>query len=166
MCAPLDCYAGNCGGATNVNRLGATPHLCKQGPGSYAIGSFNTNANREECEYLWDEEVDGSGNILVSPTSNTVGFCFDHGMYKYDPTGGSNPTIPIPGCEQLQLHGTDEGSQGDPNDPTTYFGAVDWGCVSTTTGFGSATGKIKVHRPTGVTIDKPRFLYHRVMNAN
>jgi hypothetical protein len=164
MCKPLNCYSGNCG-MNNVNRLGAAPYQCKQGGGSYAVGTFVTTANREECEYSWDYEIDGSGNILESPTSNTVGFCFDHGMYKYDPTGGNNPTIPLPGCEQLQLHGTQEGSNGDPNDPTAYFGAVYFGCVDLTTGFGSATGKL-VRQPTGVTIDKPRFLYHRVMSAN
>ena len=162
MCAPLNCYSGNCG-SNNVNRHGAFPHRCQQPD---AQGTFNTGPAREECQYLWQYEADGSGNILLSPTSDSVGFCTDQGMYQYDPTGGTNPTIPLPGCEQLQLHGLDEGSNGDPSNPTAYFGAVDFGCVDTTTAFGSAAGKLRVHRPTGVTIDQPRFLYHRVMGSN
>jgi hypothetical protein len=162
MCAPLNCYSGNCGSA-DVNRHGAAPHRCQQGNGIDARGSFHTEPAREECLYMWQYEADGSGNILVSPTSDSVGFCTDQGMYKYDPTGGNNPTIPLPGCEQLQLMGT--GSDGDAGNPTVYFGAIDFGCVDTTTAFGSARGKLQMHRP-GVTIDQPRFLYHRVMGAN
>ena len=162
MCKPLNCYSGNCG-TNNANRLGASPHRCNSVD---ARGTFDTGAGREECEYLWSEEIDGSGNVLVSPTSDSMGFCFNHFLYKYDPTGGNNPTIPLPGCEDLQLHGTDEGSNGDPNNPTAYFGAVDFGCVDTTTAFGSAAGKLQMHRSTGVTIEKPRFLYHRVMGSN
>jgi hypothetical protein len=161
FCKPLNCYAGNCG-QNNINRLGASGNACKNPD---RVGSFNTQAAHEECEYLWSEEIDGSGNILTSPTSDTMGFCFDHYQYMYDPTGGTNPTIHYPGCEQLQLHGLDEGSNGDPNNPTAYFGAVDFGCVDTTTGFGSAAGK-RVAMPQGITIDKPRPLYHRVMGSN
>jgi hypothetical protein len=163
MCAPLPCYSGNCG-TNNVNRLGASPHRCNS---TDAVGTFNTGSNREECEYLWSEEIDGSNNWLPSPTSDTMGFCFDHGMYQYDPTGGSNPTINLPGCEQLQLHGLDEGSNGDPSNPTAYFGAVDFGCVDTTTaGFGSGSARGKIMNHPGITIDKPRFLYHRVVGTN
>jgi len=159
ICKPVDCYSGNCGGTGNPNRLGMAGNSCKPGD---RVGSFNVSANREECEYLWSEEIDGSGNLLPSPTSDSVGFCFDHGLYKYDPTGGTNPTIPYPGCEQLQLHGTDEGSNGDPSMPTVYFGAGDFGCINSTLALGSATGK-RVPSHPGITIDKPRFLYHRVM---
>ena len=159
MCKPLDCYSGNCG-TNDANRLGAVGNRC-QVPDR--VGTFNTQKGHEECEYLWSEEIDGSNNFLPSPTSDSMGFCFDHNQYKYDPTGGNNPTIPFPGCEALQLHGADEGSQGDPSMPTTYFGAVDFGCVNSTLAIGSATGK-RLPQHAGITLDKPRFLYHRVMS--
>ena len=104
MCAPLDCYAGNCG-SNNVNRIGAAPHRCANPD---AVGTFGSG---EECQYLWARELDGSGHWLPSPTSNSVGFCVDHDAYG------------MPRCEDLPLHGSG-----------SALGAVDLGCVSTTTG--------------------------------
>ena len=168
MCAPLDCSSGACG-TSNVNQFGMAPHRCKNPDITTGTGAQPPTLH-EECEYLWSEELDGSGNWLPSPTSNTMGFCFDHSQYKYDPTGGNNPTITYPDCQNLQIHGLDEGSNGDPTMPNAYFGAVDFGCVSTTTagfGSGSAMGKtIPVRDIKGITIDKPRFLYHRVVGTN
>ena len=158
FCKPLNCYSGNCG-TNDANRLGEVGNRC-QVPDRQ--GTFDTRKGYEECEYLWSEELDGSGNWLPSPTSDTMGFCFNHGVYKYDPTGGNNPTIPYPGCEQLALMAT--GS--DPSMPLTYFSAADFGCIDSTMvfGSGSAAGKrLPLH--TGITLDKPRFLYHRVMGG-
>ena len=99
LCKPLDCYAGHCG-SNDENRLGAAPHRCANPD---AAGSFGSG---EECEYLWRQELDGNRMWLPSPFSDSVGFCFDHSQYKYDPTLGTDPTIPYPPCEQLQLHAT------------------------------------------------------------
>ena len=150
MCAPLDCYAGHCGSG-DVNRIGAAPHRCTTPD---ALGTFGSD---ESCEYLWREEVDGQDTWLPSANSNAVGFCFDHSQYLYDPSGGNNPTIPYPSCEQLQLHA----SGSDRTMPLTYFGAVDFGCVSTTTGGVMFSGKVA--RPT---IDLPRAPYHRATLGN
>jgi len=147
MCKPIDCYAGNCG-SNDVNRIGAAPHRCSTPD---ALGNFGSDEN---CEYLWSEELDSTNNWLPSANSNTVGFCFDHSKYKYDPTGGNNPTIAYPSCEQLQLTATGT----DPNDPLTYFSAVDFGCVSTTTAGVMFSGKVTRHH-----IDRPRGAYHRAM---
>ena len=103
MCAPLDCYAGNCG-SNDANRLGAAPHRCMAPD---AVGNFGSD---EECEYLWREEFDGSGHLLRSPYSDTIGFCVDHAAYN------------LPSCKDLPLEGS--GSALD---------AVDLGCVSTAT---------------------------------
>jgi hypothetical protein len=56
---------------------------------------------------------------------------------------------------------------GDKTQPLTYWGAADWGCVkSTTAGFGSGSATGKVHALRDLPgFEKPRFLYHRVMNA-
>ena len=136
MCAPLDCYAGHCG-SNDENRLGAAPHRCMQPD---AVGNFGSD---EECEYLWREEIDGSGHVLRSPYSDTLGACFDHSQYLYDPAGGSDLTTPLPSCKDLPLHGS--GSALD---------AVDLGCVSTATAGSSFTRT----RPA-----LPRMLYHRLM---
>jgi hypothetical protein len=164
MCAPLDCYAGNCG-TNDVNRAGASPHRCISGNGSDAVGTFDTRKGHEECQYLWYNEVDGSGNVLVSPTSDSVGFCLDHGLYKYDSNSSGaidNNDQFLPGCEALQI----VGSGSDPSDANSYWGAVDLGCVSTTTaGLGSAHGRAHVNMKD-VLVERPRFLYHRVMGAN
>jgi len=136
MCKPLDCYAGNCG-SNDVNRLGAAPHRCTAPD---AVGTFGSG---EECQYMWANELDGNGHWLPSKYSDSVGFCFDHSQYKYDPTGGTNPTITFPPCEQLQVHGT--GS--NPADPLTYFGAVDFGCVSSQTAGLAFGGKPRAMAP-------------------
>jgi hypothetical protein len=143
MCAPLDCYAGNCG-SNDSYRKGAAPHRCLSPD---AVGLFGAG---EECQYLWVHELDGSGTYLPSTTSNTVGFCFDHSKYPYDPSGGNNPTTPLPSCKDVQLHATGSNAA----DPLTYFGADDLGCVSTTTAGLMFTSK---------RIEMPRMLYHRVM---
>jgi hypothetical protein len=173
MCKPADCYdgaGGHCGVGSSqgiyINQPGAAPHRCHLPDISVGVGSSSISKT-ESCEYLWREEVDGSGNFLPSATSDTMGFCYDHQQYSYDPTGGNNPTVKLPDCQQLQL----KGSGSDATMPLTYFGAVDFGCISTTTagiGSGSAMGKA-IQVPgmrTGVTIERPRFLYHRVMGAN
>jgi hypothetical protein len=74
FCSPLDCYAGHCG-SNDSNRFGAAPHRC-QTPD--AVGNFGSD---EECEYMWHEELDGSGNWLPSAYSDTVGVCVDHAAY-------------------------------------------------------------------------------------
>jgi hypothetical protein len=147
MCKPVDCYAGNCGSG-DANRIGGAPHRCSTPD---ALGNFGSDEN---CEYLWAEERTDTGDWLPSATSNTVGFCFDHSKYLYDPTGGNNPTIPYPSCEQLQLHATGT----DMNDPLTYYGAVDFGCVSTTTGGIMFSGKTERR-----ALDLPRAPYHHAM---
>jgi hypothetical protein len=136
MCAPLDCYAGHCG-SNDENRLGAAPHRCMPPD---AVGNFGSD---EECQYLWANELDGSGRLLRSPYSDTVGFCLDHSQYLYDPAGGSDLTTPLPSCKDLPLEGS--GSALD---------AVDLGCVSTAT----AGSNLMRTRPA-----LPRMLYHRVM---
>jgi hypothetical protein len=116
MCAPLDCYAGNCG-SNDANRLGAAPHRCMP---SDAVGNFGSD---EECQYLWASEIDGSGQLLRSPYSDSVGFCVDHAAYN------------LPSCKDVPLHGS--GSAYD---------AVDLGCVSTATAGSSFTRTRPVSR--------------------
>jgi hypothetical protein len=105
LCAPLDCYAGNCG-SNSANLGGAEPHACS---GSDARGPFNvataTN-NGDHCMYSWVAEIDDTGTHVPSATSNTVGFCVDHSRHS------------MPSCDALPLG---SGSQS----------AAAYGCVST-----------------------------------
>ena len=100
FCAPLDCYAGNCG-SNNANSAGAAPHRCANPD---ALGAFGSG---EECRYMWFDELDGSGNWLHSPYSDSVGICVDHDAYG------------MPRCQDLPL----AGSGSTP-------GAAELGCVS------------------------------------
>ena len=71
----------------------------------------------------------------------------------YDPNGGTNYTIPYPTCQELQLQATGT----DPNQPLTYYGAADFGCVDSATA-GHFTGKLPVPKQLGF-----RAPYHRAM---
>lgn len=161
-CHPLDCYdgsAGQCGGIGNPNRHGQYPDSCDT---NHRVGLFQTGPGREECAYQWKWEVGSGGAFLSSQHSMDVGFCMDHMLYKYDPTGGNNPTMPLPGCELLKLHGTHNAA--DLANPTVYFGAVDVevACVNPMLAFGS--GSAMRTAPEAIVVDGPRFLYRRVAN--
>ncbi len=122
MCKPLTCYAGNCG-VNAANRGGAAPHRCNA---SDRVGSFTAT---EHCQFLWWREVDDSGNLLPSPTSDTVGFCFDMSKYRYDSNGDNKADSSdqmLPNCDLLQAG---FGSGSNRADPLTFFGAADLGCV-------------------------------------
>jgi len=112
LCSPADTYLGG-----PQAPLGNAPHRCAT---SDARGTFGAH---EHCMYLWPLEIDGSGNWLPSPSSNTVGVCIDHSLYRYDSNqdgviDGSDATWPD--CATLPLSGSD-------------VVAAEFGCVSTTT---------------------------------
>ncbi|HEY5925313.1 MAG TPA: hypothetical protein VIV11_26700 [Kofleriaceae bacterium] len=119
LCKPRNCYMGNCGGATNPDRLGEMPHRCITPD---RVGTFDTGAGGEHCRYIWSFEIDMQGNFLRSPTSDTMGFCFDHSKYLYDSDNNNMPDTPLPACATLP----------DGFGSATTFGAGDLGCVDTT----------------------------------
>ena len=134
LCKPADCWAGNCGTAS-ANLVGASPHTCTPAD---ARGTFNvataTN-NGDQCMYSWLFEVDTLGNLVRSPTSDTVGFCVDHSKYKYDSNGDGQVTSADsawPPCDSFTQPGRGSGSA---------LGAADFGCVSTSTAGVSFTAK-------------------------
>ena len=136
FCKPGDSYQGLAG--TQAPN-GVSPHGCNT---TDAVGNFGaiptavTNGtNGEHCMYSWLFELDGSGNLLASPTDNTVGICWDHSKYRYDSNGDNTVTATdaiIPACTTLPLTST-----------TGAVTAVDFGCVSTTTGGVMFAGKPK-----------------------
>jgi len=175
MCEPQDCSLGNCG-ANDVNRLGKAPNRCNaiDRLGTFDIagtgkGAVSGHPNGEHCQYLWDDEIDStSGTYLPSPLSDKMGFCFDHSSYQYDSNADNTPDAYYPPCATL---GSGFGSGSDPSQ-ADYFGAADFGCTSTATtpGFGSAAGKPgrmpESFMRKRATMDLPRALYHRTMNAD
>jgi hypothetical protein len=129
LCKPKNCYAGNCGGANNPDRLGAAPNRC-QTPDR--VGTFDTGADGEHCRFIWSFEIDSQGNFLRSPSSDTVGFCFDHSKYLYDSDADNVPDTPLPACASLP----DGFGTASPIDA-----AADLGCVDSTHAQLSAQGK-------------------------
>ena len=145
LCKPRNCFMGSCGGGNNPDRLGEMPHRC-QTPDR--VGAFDTGANGEHCRYIWSFEIDQMGNFLRSPTSDTLGFCFDHSKYLYDSDNNNMPDTPLPACATLP-DGFGSGSA---------FGAGDIGCVDTGH-VQLVNGKAPQHR----TFDDLRPLTHRYM---
>jgi hypothetical protein len=159
LCRPQNCFSGSCG-TNNVNRQGATGHACK---GPDRVGMFETANDAdggEHCRYMWGFEIDDQGVYQPSPTSNTVGFCFDHGKYQYDSNADNTPDMPYPNCGMLA---DGFGSGSNPAMPLTYFGAADLSCVDTSHAPGLAQGKAQRLQKTGAEL--PRVLYHRTMMA-
>jgi hypothetical protein len=76
LCKPRNCYAGNCG-TNDGNRLGEAPHRCNT---TDRVGTFDTGLGGEHCTFMWYFERNGQ-TLLRSPSSDTLGFCYDHGKY-------------------------------------------------------------------------------------
>jgi hypothetical protein len=115
LCKPGNTYLGN---PDSQYPAGQEPHRCQS---SDARGSF---ASGEHCAYSWLFERGPSGYVL-SPTSDTVGFCIDHSKWRYDSNGdGTIDTNDAtwPACATLP---DGFGSGGSP-------GAADFGCVDST----------------------------------
>lgn len=148
MCKPLNCYAGDCG-SNNENRLGAAPHRCNA---IDARGTFDTGSDGEHCQFLWVRELYNHqiGTFLRSPTSDMLGFCFDHSKYMYDRDGDGYPEMPLPPCASLA---DGFGSSNQPMDPN-FWGAADLGCVDSRHA-NFSTGKPKTVLP----FDDVRSLY-------
>ena len=120
-CTPAEAYAGN-PGAQAPN--GAAPHACNA---TDALGEFGAipdgspTSNGEHCMYSWSFEIDSSNVWHPSAASDAVGLCIDHTRYFYSPSGGPWTTV-LPPCASLPVHGVQPA-----------LGAVDIGCVSSTT---------------------------------
>ena len=142
FCKPADCNAGQCGSANDA-AVGAAPHRCTA---TDARGTFDTGSNGDQCVYGWWFEVGTDGHVLHSQYSDTTGFCLDHSLYHLaDRTGMNVTTTPWPACSTLPLTAAGSSCYGasgsDPGD-TSGCTAVDFGCVSTTTG-GVPTARIR-----------------------
>lgn len=177
ICKPANCFMGNCGGTGNPNVAGAAQDGCRPSDrvlgtdGAWDMPQGNPPSGGEHCVFQWFFELDDQGAFLPSPTSNTVGFCYNHTAYKYnkdgDPNTGTNGREePLPACSALQ---DGIGSGSAPTDPN-YFGAAELGCVDTShvPGLGSAAVGKRTMVPGEVmnkirSMDRPRALYHRAM---
>jgi hypothetical protein len=151
LCAPANCYnmgsgssSGNssCGSGSAVNVTGSAPYQCVarrlQTAAFNEVDPAGSN-NGEQCLYSWLLEIDSTSGLFTgaSLTSNTVGFCVDHSLLKYDPTGGSNATTEWPRCDQIGL--------GSGGYNVSAYDAASFGCVDTTTA--RAFGDANVRRP-------------------
>ncbi|HEY5924937.1 MAG TPA: hypothetical protein VIV11_24820 [Kofleriaceae bacterium] len=167
LCRPQNCWMGNCG-TQNVNRIGVSTtgntNGCKTPDRVGTFFTANDASGGEHCRYIWSFEIDDQGNFLRSPTSDTMGFCFDHDKYLYDSNGDNMPETKYPNCGNLPQSGF--GSGTDPSMQLSYWGAADLGCVDTTLAVGLATGKqLPADTLRKVKADLPRALYRRNMGA-
>jgi hypothetical protein len=171
LCKPANCSTGNCGNQ-GIARQGVAGDACnlndRMGTFQAAAVRTSTNANMpsfetggEHCRYIWSFEIDDQGNFLRSPTSDTVGFCFDHSKYQWDSNADDTPDTDYPSCALLA---SGSSTATDPLKPLEYWGASDLGCEDSTTA-GLATGK----KLSATMVEKmrkanlPRPLYHSVM---
>jgi hypothetical protein len=157
ICEPGNTYMGNV--ATQYPD-GKSPNRCR------AItdrrGTFNptatTTVNGEHCAFSWDFEIDTMGAFHRSPTSDTVGFCLNHNLYKYDSNhngmidAGDMTGWPL--CASLPKNGVGSGS-------AHVFGADDFACVDTTAAGLPLNGKAQFENHA--LIERPRPLYHPVI---
>jgi hypothetical protein len=154
-CKPGEAYLNNPG---TQQPNGVSPHGCNTTDALGAFGAVptavNNGTNGEHCMYSWLFEIDdNTGAHLPSPTSNTVGICWDHSKYRYDSNGDGQVTAAdaiLPACTSLPLT---SGSGG--------LTAGDVGCVTTTTAGVSFTGKpAKLHRILTNLPELPAFRAH------
>ena len=127
FCKPGNTFMGN----DCQHPAGESPHACNT---TDARGTFNTATltnNGDHCVYSWIFEIDNNGNLVRSPTSDSLGMCMDHSIYTYDSNGDGTLDKQWPLCATLPLKGA--GS----NDPS----AGDFGCVD------SMTAGVKAARP-------------------
>jgi len=154
LCKPANCFAGtgNCGtGTATTARIGVAGDSCKTPD---RMGSFAVSPDGgEHCRFIWSFEIDDQGNFLRSPTSDTVGFCFDHSKYQYDSNNDGTADTNLPACSTLP-DGFGSGSA---------FGAADIGCVDTSHAPGLAQGKLSPDLASKIKADLPRALYGRTM---
>jgi len=172
LCKPANCFAGagNCGATAGANRPGVAGDSCTSQDRLSKAGF----GNGEHCRYEWSLEIDRmSGMFLRSPTSDSVGFCFDHDQYVYDSNNDgmfTSADMLLPACAQLGLTGTH--ATTDLGSPTTYWGASDapFGCVDSVTaavpGLQGKGGKISdEQRQLMMRVQAPRPLYNREAGA-
>jgi hypothetical protein len=172
MCKPKNCATGDCGPSNNSDqfRVGepGSKHTCatpdRMGkPGDATTAGLQDEGstsytNREHCQFLWYWEIDDNGNFLNSGTSDSLGICFDHSSYKYDPDGsaGSGSAVNYPPCATL--------APGFSMQNEAIKGG-DVGCGDSTTvqfANGKAPADFMEKRRH---MDLPRMLYHRQMNT-
>ena len=150
MCKPADCYAGHCGGSnqltTNLTGDPASGHRCETanivGATSFVPATPGTGSNAVNgtgCTYNWTFEIDTQGMYYPSPFSDTLGWCEQHDLYKYDSNQDGMYTDAdesIPKCDLIatQGYGTHmKASDGTCTAANGCFGAADFGCVSKAT---------------------------------
>ncbi len=122
FCVPGDAYMGNTG--TQAPN-GVLPHRCNNNDALGAFGAtpnVTTNSNGEHCMYSWRFEVDTAGMLHMSPTSDTVGICWDHTKYMYDSNGDGTADTTVEACTTVPL---------SVATGVTTSSAVELGCVKT-----------------------------------
>jgi len=77
-----------------------------KGHATCAVDIKGSDANGEDCRFLWTAFVDSAGNVADRPYNDSLGVCFAFSNYIIIDTtddGIDNPTLPAKSCAQLGI---------------------------------------------------------------
>jgi hypothetical protein len=151
FCKPADCSSTAGVGCANHGAGETGNYMCQN---LHHIGIFDQSTNGDQCFYSWLYEYDVMKNHIPSPTSDTLGYCFNHSKFSYDSNGDGSADTPVKACKDMAV-----GSAAGLDD------AVVWGCVSTTTATNAGETPFQALKRRPI-VDLPRPAYHTVFTAD
>jgi hypothetical protein len=176
MCEPATCLMGNCGtaGANKIGKTNVPSYRCQPqdllGTVVPSTGSSpGLDADHEHCEFNWRYEIGSDGTIYHSNWSDTMGWCEDHGAYRYDSNadGMFNDQDDIyPACDVFTTPGFGTGSAvgtgpGACSPANGCVAAANFGCVDeTTAGFPPMFKGERPRVPNNPFVKLPRAPYN------
>lgn len=144
LCKPADVYMGNNeayeGGNSTVTNYANMPATCESAGGATVRPEVPTTG--ESCQYFWTRE----STTGLTAFSNTIGWCFNHASWKYDPDGMEpiNNTADYPRCITTTTGDVIPPNNGTESD-AQYFG-----CTALPTSFVSS------EKPTKFAVPKAK----------
>lgn len=121
LCAMVDVYQGmntqHEGGMDGPTPGGGLPDPADNCQTRWGAAPPADGTAGESCRYWWSREpFDTLGTY-----SNSLGWCFKHAVYDYDPTGGNNPTVDFPRCTTLTTGDVVQPIGDPPHNDAIYF---------------------------------------------
>lgn len=122
LCKPANVYMGNNeafeGGDSTVTNWMNMPATCESAGGTTVRPEVP--ATGESCTFYWTREPAAN----LTSFSNTLGWCFNHASWKYDPDGMEpiNNTADYPRCPTLTTGDVVPPIGNPPHNDAIYFG--------------------------------------------
>jgi hypothetical protein len=128
LCKPADVYSGRNesyeGGDTTGTNWVNQPATCESAGGVTTLPEVPGTG--ESCRFWWARQ----GGSDQDAFSNSLGFCFNHGDYRYDPDGQApwNATAAMPRCPTLSADDiVPPVDAQSPHNDAQYFGCMSMG---------------------------------------